>query len=55
MLLPVFLSEKGFSNVLCEIFPHLQGLITKNICNKPSLHILRNDKKNFQFLIIGKY
>ena len=35
MVLPVFLSEKGFSNVLCEIFPHLQGLIKKNICNEP--------------------
>ena len=55
MVFPVFLSEKGFSNVQCEIFPHLQGLITKNICNEPSLHILRNNKNNFQFLIIGKY
>ena len=49
MVLPVFLSEKSFSNVLCEIFAHFQDLITKNICNEQSLHILRNGKKNFKF------
>ena len=37
------------------MFSHLQGLITKNICNEPSLHILKNNKNNLQFLIIGKY